>query len=66
MALAIDTEIPDAHEAIDTMLLVAVARGQDASDSSQGDVAILAATSESLIDKLLDRVPKGQEVSVST
>ncbi len=65
MALATDTEITDAQEAIDTMLLIAVARGQGASDGFQADVADLAATSESWIHKLLDRVSRRQEVSVS-
>lgn len=65
MALATDTEMTDAQEAIDTMLLIAVARGQGASDGSQADVAALAATSESWIQTLLDRVGKRQEVSAS-
>jgi CarD family transcriptional regulator len=66
MALATDTQIPDAHEAIDIMLLLAVARGQGVSDSSQADVAALEATSEFRIGQLLDRVGMEQDVPVST
>jgi CarD family transcriptional regulator len=65
MALAADTQIPDAHETIDTMLQVALAKGHGESEDDLEDVAAEIATSEPLTKKILERVGKSRGEAVN-
>jgi CarD family transcriptional regulator len=63
MALATDTQIPDAQETIDTVLRVALASGHDDSEGPREDVTAATVASEPFLQKLFKRVGLDKGVS---